>query len=142
MVARQGNVIIMGDFNYPDTDWADGTNGKSSKACHFLQDNFMCQLVDTPTRNKALLDLLITNNAELFADMEVRVFNDGGKSNLGNHNHRVIMFTVNHKKRRHKGRIRTLNFNRANFTKLHFILHNIKWAAILDTNTTGKVGVL
>lgn len=74
MEVRQGNVIVMGDFSYPDNDWAEGT-AHSSKACHFLNvlhDNFMSQLVDALTRNNALLDLLITNKTELIADVEVR----------------------------------------------------------------------
>lgn len=39
MVVKQGNVIIMADFNYPGIDRADGT-AHSYKAHHFL--NVLC----------------------------------------------------------------------------------------------------
>lgn len=51
MAVRQDNVIIIVYFSLPDIDWADRT-AQSFKACHFLnflQDNFMCQLVDALT---------------------------------------------------------------------------------------------
>lgn len=92
------------------------------------KENFMCQLVDAPTRNKALLDWLITSNTELIVYVEVR-------ENLGNSDHRVIMLTVNYGKRRRKGSTITLHFQRADFTKLCSILHDIKWVDILETKT-------
>lgn len=50
IAVRQKNVFVMGDFNYPDIDWPEGTT-------HSL--NFMYQFVDSQIRNDALLDLLI-----------------------------------------------------------------------------------
>lgn len=105
MAVKQGNVIILGDFNYPDIDWIDET-AYSSRTHYFvnvLEDNFMCQFTYTPTRNKALIDLLITNNTELIGDVEVR-------DNLQNIDHGAIMFAVNHRKRRQEGKTRTLHF--------------------------------
>lgn len=75
MEARQGNVTIIGDSNYPDINWTDRT-AHSFMACNFLnilQENFMCQLMDASTRSNALLDLIITNSTYLIADMEIRV---------------------------------------------------------------------
>lgn len=72
MAARQGDV--MGGFNYPNIDWAEGT-AYSLKARNFLnvlQDNIKPQLVDSMTRNYALLDLLIRNDTNLIADVEIR----------------------------------------------------------------------
>lgn len=73
----------------------------------------MCQFVDAPTRNNALLNLLITNNIDLII-----------RDNLGNRDHRVITFF--HMKRRHEGSARTFIFKRANFSKWGPILHDIK----------------
>lgn len=63
--------LMMGDFNYPAIDWAKRT-AHSSEAHHFLnilQNNFMGQLA--PTRDKALLDRLITNNTDLIVDVGI-----------------------------------------------------------------------
>lgn len=62
MAGKQGD-IIMGKFNYPNIDLANGT--AQSMACHFLnvlQDNFTEQMVEVPTRKNDLLDLIIINN--------------------------------------------------------------------------------
>lgn len=94
----------MGDFIYPDIDWADRI-AHSFRDHHFLNvllDNFMCKLVYAPTRKNALLDLLITNNTDLTADMEIR-------DNLGNSDPRVVTFRENHIKRWQKGSARTLS---------------------------------
>lgn len=48
MARRHGNVIIMGDFNYPDIDWTNGT-AHSVKACHFLnllQNNLIDKMIE------------------------------------------------------------------------------------------------
>ncbi|XP_073458774.1 uncharacterized protein [Aquarana catesbeiana] len=121
----------MGDFNYPDIDWVEGTM-HSSKAHQFLnvlQDNFMGQMVDAPTKNKALLDLLITNNTDLIMDVEIW-------GNLGNSDHRSIGFSINHTNRKHKGNTKTLNFKRANFPKPQTLLEDINWGKILETKNT------
>lgn len=101
MAARQGNVIIMGDFNYLYIDRAEGI-AHSLKARPFLnvpQDNFMSKLVDSPTSSNTFLDLLITKDA----DVEIW-------DNLGTSNHRIITFGINRRKERHEGSTRTLNF--------------------------------
>ena len=99
------------------------------KARHFLnvlQDNFIGQMVDAPTRNNALLDLLITNNTGLITDVEIR-------GNLGNSDHGSIRFSINHTNRKHKGNTKTLDFKRANFPKLRSLLKDFKWDKILGT---------
>ncbi|PIO25591.1 hypothetical protein AB205_0190820, partial [Aquarana catesbeiana] len=56
--------------------------------CGVLQsiaDNFMSQLVDSPTRKNALLDILITNYPSLVSDVDIR-------DNLGSSDYRMITF--------------------------------------------------
>ena len=62
-------VMLMGDFNYPGIDWA--TRGiqdtSSSEAQSFLDhlDNcFLTQHVQRPTRMKATVDLVITGEPD------------------------------------------------------------------------------
>lgn len=53
--------------------------------------------------------------------------------------HSFLFKTIfpNYRKGRHEGRISTLNFKRANFTKLHFI-HDSTWDQILAATTLKK----
>lgn len=89
------------------------------------------QLLEAPTINKALFDLLIIDIIELITDVELNY-------NLGNCYRRIITFIVNHTKSRHKGKIRTLHFESVNFAKLRSILYLIKWKDILESRNTDK----
>jgi len=54
----------MGDFNQPDISWEDQT-ARHKQSRRFLQsidDNFLIQVVEEPTRKGTLLDLVLTNN--------------------------------------------------------------------------------
>ena len=69
----QQNLVLMGDFNYPDICW------KNSRAAHmspieFLQcteDCFLIHVLDVPTRNDVLLDLLLINQENLLCNISV-----------------------------------------------------------------------
>lgn len=60
---KSGNVIIMGNCNYPDVDWTNG-NSRLARAGNFintLRDHFMGKwLKHQPGRKNALVDLFIT----------------------------------------------------------------------------------
>ena len=70
------NIIIVGDFNMPGIDW-ESWNRKSEPEVQFietLQDQFMHQSVDEPTRYRfgqvpSLLDLIISSKEELVKDL-------------------------------------------------------------------------
>lgn len=64
----------MGDFDYPNTDWAGGTAllTKNHNFLNVMQYNFISQMVKAPSRINSLLDLIITNNLELIEDVVVR----------------------------------------------------------------------
>ena len=65
------NMLIVGDFNFPDIDWQRLT--ASSGGYEFLQftlDLNFKQLVKEPTRQKNFLDLILTNN-EFIRNCEV-----------------------------------------------------------------------
>ena len=53
-----------GDFDHPDISWEDYT-ARHAQSRRFLQkmdNNFLLQVVEEPTRKGALLDLVLTNN--------------------------------------------------------------------------------
>ena len=69
---EEPDTIIMGDFNMPSINWATDeikAAGRSSdeinSAKHlltFMEEHFLQQYVDKPTRNDNILDLILTNN--------------------------------------------------------------------------------
>ena len=75
------DIMIQGDLNFPNVIWSNSTikSGKSTEdnksaqlLLDFMDRNFMTQLVEENTRdNKNILDVIITNNAELLHDITV-----------------------------------------------------------------------
>ena len=73
----------MGDFNLPGIDWVQ-EQGKDRADEDFLvlvQDCFLTQFVDKPTRESAVLDLLLSNDPNMVEDVEV-----GKHSGASDHN--------------------------------------------------------
>ena len=62
----------MGDFNYRDIHWPTlQTKGEGQELLDLLQDQFLYQIVDKPTRGKNILDLLISNELDMIHDLEI-----------------------------------------------------------------------
>ncbi len=67
------NVLLMGDFNLRDIDWAkwEATSASSTKFLDTLEENELTQLVDKPTRGKNLIDLVITGLSNIVDSVSV-----------------------------------------------------------------------
>ncbi|MFZ2538829.1 MAG: endonuclease/exonuclease/phosphatase family protein, partial [Oscillospiraceae bacterium] len=74
------HVIITGDFNYPEANWSDSLNAHSENnlACpifNLVNDFFLAQLVDGPTRfgvnSSNLLDLVLSSYPGLVNNLKV-----------------------------------------------------------------------
>ena len=98
-----------GDFNHPDICWKDHTASckRSRRLVESIDDNFLVQVVDRPTRGEALLDLLLTNAEEIIKDVNV-----GG--NLGCSDHALVEFVTSRNVSLAKSGVRTLNLRRMN----------------------------
>ena len=67
-------IILIGDFNFPDIDWAtlQGTSSTSNRFCELLFQLNFTQLIDQPTHiHGNILDLVITNTEELIHNVTV-----------------------------------------------------------------------
>ncbi|GAB0208110.1 PDZ domain-containing protein 2 [Grus japonensis] len=63
VASRSQALVLMGDFNHPDICWK-GNAARHTQSRRFLQninDNFLTQVVEEPTRRGVLLDLVLTN---------------------------------------------------------------------------------
>jgi len=103
-------LVLLGDFNYPDICWKNNTAScrQSSRFLECIEDNFLSQVISTPTQGDAILDLLVTNASELVGDVKI-----GGS--LGCSNHALVELTLLREMGITKSIVRTLNFRRANF---------------------------
>jgi len=64
----------MGDFQHPDICWRDNTAGHkpSRKFQEYVDDNFLLQLIEKPTRRGVLLDLVLTNEEGLVGNVKLK----------------------------------------------------------------------
>ena len=68
------NIILEGDLNFPDGKWdenfedfdIEGGN-QFEKTKKFMSEFFMTQIVNVYTRHDKILDVILTNNPELFS---------------------------------------------------------------------------
>ena len=86
-----------------------------------IDDNFLMQVVEEPTRKGALLDLVLTKKEGLVEDVKV-----GGS--LGCSDHEMVEFRILCGGSRAISRIKTLDFRRANFGPFKELLGGIPWA--------------
>lgn len=65
------DLVIMGDFNYPDIDWSNLSAGCDGyKFLNIVMDNFLHQHVHFPTRENNILDLLLTSDPNVVNSIE------------------------------------------------------------------------
>jgi len=117
----------MWGFNHPDINWEDHT-ARQAQSKRFLQsidDNFLMQVVEEPTRKGALLDLVLTNKEQLVEDVKA-----GGR--LGCSDHEMVEFRILCGGSRAISKIKTLDLRRANFALFRELLGGIPWARALE----------
>ncbi|PKU28282.1 glycerol kinase [Limosa lapponica baueri] len=120
-------LVLLGDFNHPDTCW-EGYTARHVQSRKFLQCidyNFLTQVVEEPTRRRVLLDLVLTNKEGLVEGTKV-----GGS--LGCSDHQKIEFRIMGSMCKTTSRIETLDFRRANFDLFKNLLGEIPWVRALE----------
>ena len=119
-------IVLVGDFNLTDICWDHNTAEKkqSRKFLEYMEDKFLIQLVSEPTREGALLDLLLVNREELVGEVKV-----GGR--LGCSDHEMIEFLILRETKRGVSKTATLDFRRANFDLFKRLINQIPWEAVL-----------
>ncbi|XP_063280190.1 uncharacterized protein LOC134564864 isoform X3 [Prinia subflava] len=120
-------LVLVGDLNYPDICWRSNT-AKHKQSRRFLEsidDNFLSQVVEDPTRNGVLLDLKLTNREGLIGDVKV-----GGS--LGSSDHEIVEFSIRRRGSRAVIKITTLDFLRATLSLFRDLLGRIPWEQALQ----------
>ena len=68
-------MVIIADFNLPGIDWLDVRAAcdlaNNSLVIDIIQDNFFTQLVNEPTRECNILDLVLTTSPEFVCELAV-----------------------------------------------------------------------
>ena len=131
------SIIFTGDMNLPNLTFSNGeaintsTSGSTQGALiNFASDHFLTQLVKEPTRLNNILDLVYTNNEDIFSDIEVHENNL-----LSDHRLIVANLTISCNENSEtianlpQNSLRSLNFfdKNINWERINQEIANIKW---------------
>jgi len=119
-------LVLLGIFNHPD-DCQKSSMAicrQSRRLLECMEDNFSSQVIDSPTRRGAILDLLLTNTSELVSDTLI------GDS-LGCSGHALVEFAVLRDIGQAKSKFRTLDFRKANFQIFKELVSRSFWKTAL-----------
>ncbi|GAB0200487.1 hypothetical protein GRJ2_002514100 [Grus japonensis] len=125
--SRSQALVLMGDFNHPDICWRDNAaeRKQSRRFLECVDDNFLLQVIEEPTRRGAMLDLILTNKEGLVGDVKL-------KGSLGCSDHEMVEFRILRAARRALSKLTTLDFSRADFGLFRDLLGRIPWDTALE----------
>ncbi|GAB0196057.1 hypothetical protein GRJ2_002071000 [Grus japonensis] len=120
-------LVLMGDFNHPDICWRDNAaeRKQSRKFLECVDDNFLLQATEEPTRRGAMLDLILTNKEGLVGDVKL-------KGSLGCSDDEMVEFKILRAARRALSKLTTLDFSRADFGLFRDLVGRIPWDKALE----------
>ena len=139
------DVYITGDFNLPNIDWETlnigselGVNGTLSAQAllDFMSGNFLTQVVDKPTRDNNILDLVLTNVPNYVADIE------STETRLSDHNLVCAQLAFDARSNTPRGHMQKpvedgtffgLNLHKADMDSIAGELDKVDWEALKTT---------
>ena len=128
------SVILMGDFNYGGIEWNGRVSlGETKEELAFrecLEDHFYVQNVNSATRDRRILDLVISNEPGMVEELEVI-------EPLANNDHNMITWSVSRGYEYcETGSGDKLDYKRADFEGLRKELREIDWKRLLSGGLT------
>jgi len=124
--SRSQSLVLLGDLNHPDICWKTSTVScrQSRRFLEYTEDNFLSQVIDSPTQRDTILDLIVTSASEL-----IRHVKTGGS--LGCSDHALLVFTLLRDMGKTRSIVKTLNFRKAKFQLFKELLSRTPWETVL-----------
>ena len=119
--------LIVGDFNFSDIDWDNGTATVKSKDFYCaVQDSFLTQHVDFPSHKSGTMpDLVLSSNTNMVSSIS----NCGP---LGSSDHCMILTELNLNPNRKNLKSESFNWKKADFNSLRSKINDINWGYLLQ----------
>ena len=128
---KNTNLILTGDYNYPQINWTDEGYGRAEekKAAEFLDsvmDAYLTQHITEPTRYRTgqkenVLDLIFTLHEDVVEDIKYL-------PPIGKSDHCSIIFSVNKGENQTKNEKKTFyNYNKANYEGMKSDIKKVNW---------------
>ena len=132
-IVSDSDCVILGDFNFPEIRWDDGIGmGGNAEFLDTIEDNFLTQLVEDPTRGNNILDLVFVSDRNLIDNLAVG-------ENIGESDHNIIRFDLITNSKKKENSTLMPNFNLANFDQIRSKLRLVNWEhEFVDADTNEK----
>lgn len=117
---KANETVFLGDYNLPHIDWNNltGVNEESHRMIEFILDNFLTQHVKEPTRERNILDLVITTHEDLISSLDVR-------EHLSTSDHKMLDIRISANYTQCKSQTLMYDFKNANFDNLRASLSDL-----------------
>ena len=138
------DIFLTGDFNFPEVHWPicdtfpqkQKLNESTSQLLNLMEENFLNQLVDKPTRGNNILDLFITNNNNIVSNIQcVETPMSDHKIVKVNTTYSILSPSKKTEAKIPQDSFRRLNLRKANYEAMCEHLCNINWDELKDICT-------
>ena len=127
------NVVIMGDFNFAELRWDNSSNTLHEHpfiTC--LNDNFLEQLIDKPTRGGNILDLVLCSETSIVQNLKV------GEP-FATSDHHIIRFDLLVSKELTQDNTVAYNYFKADYNKIRDYAKSKNWANLVDCKNIDSI---
>lgn len=122
-------VIIMGDFNFPELDWCKiETLSDTHPFIKCINNNFLDQLVDKPTRGDNILDLIMTTDVSIINNLVV------GEP-FETSDHQLIRWELVGKTCLVNNSTTSFNYFKANYDEIRKFVKKQNWGSIFESQS-------
>ena len=121
-------MIITGDFNHKTIDWElieSQTEGQ--KFLDQVEDLFLHQHVTTATREKNLLDLVLSSNPEQIRNVQVT-------ERFGTSDHNMVKFDIIMKEETKQWKEKFRDYRNADYVNMREEIKEINWSELDEQN--------
>ena len=126
-LARE-DCVLLGDFNVADyTQLNDASSQAANDLTKFVEDNFLSQSVDEPTRGNNVLDLVFSTQEDMIQKLHIG-------DNLSTSDHKIITFVININTERSIKNHFVPDFRRSDFNGFRNELETINWDSLFTEN--------
>ena len=126
---RNENVVIMGDFNFSELKWnVVNSSLHEHPFVTCMQDNFLEQVVDKPTRGENFLDLILCSDSNFVQNLTV------GEPFVTS-DHHIIRFDLIVSKNKELGIVPGYNYFKADYDKIRDHATKRNWDLVVDGNS-------
>ena len=114
-------VVLMGDFNYAGINWSKPEHvDRSHPFVEALDNKFLIQCVEEPSRNNNFLDLVVASEENLVVDLKV-------SEPFQNSDHQSISFSINSSIPYKTKSIPVFNYFRGDYQKIREEMRKNGW---------------